>query len=300
MKKFLLLIFLIFISLPFLSAKTNAQPEPECRKIFDSAMSQCTKDYNACSDACSKKTKKPDGTTYFNSGEIYTKCMKASDCSGKSSACSEQALANFRACGKPGEQPKAAEVKKETPKQEENPVVHTITNWVTESDIITDCRTVPVKGCLRFNVPPQIPVEFKTITGKNLEETLNWQPIITKEAEQKAWREFLPIYTPGKENIAVVSGQGEIKPPNSAQFEFITVTNTSAASDMVTVTFFDSTVKSTSDAVQLRYAWSPDSGAVINVPNLSEIKFREPVEVGGFTSRRVELGQGEIEVKIRN
>ncbi|MBI2597028.1 FecR domain-containing protein, partial [Candidatus Daviesbacteria bacterium] len=69
---------------------------------------------------------------------------------------------------------------------------------------------------------------------------------------------------------------------------------------MVTVTFFDSTVKSTSDAVQLRYAWSPDSGAVINVPNWSEIKFREPVEVGGFTSRRVELGQGEIEVKIRN
>ncbi|MBI4028886.1 MAG: S-layer homology domain-containing protein [Candidatus Blackburnbacteria bacterium] len=76
----------------------DAQTDPDCRKIFDSAMSQCTKDYNACSDACSEKTKKPDGTTYFNSGEIYTKCMKASGCHEKSSACGDKALEDYRAC----------------------------------------------------------------------------------------------------------------------------------------------------------------------------------------------------------
>lgn len=122
MRKFLLLIILavsfLFLFLVVFPSPSNAQAESDCRKIFDKEMYQCLKDFNACQDACSEKTKKPDGTLYINSGEIYQECMKASDCHGKSSACNEQALVNFRACGKSGKQTTATEAKKETPVQD--------------------------------------------------------------------------------------------------------------------------------------------------------------------------------------
>src|SRR3990167_10253777 len=116
MKKFtclptgkILPIILLLITVFFLPPKADAQVNVDCRKIFDKESYKCLTDSNACSDACMKETEKPDGRAYFNSGEIYQKCMKASDCEGKSRTCSEQALANFRACGKSGEQPKATE-----------------------------------------------------------------------------------------------------------------------------------------------------------------------------------------------
>lgn len=119
MKKLIRPTLLVFVSLLLLVvflSRSNAQAQSDCRKIFNKESYQCLKDSSACQDACQKETEKPDGTVYFNSGEIYQKCIKASDCSGKSSACSEQALASFRACGESDNQPRAAEVKKETPK----------------------------------------------------------------------------------------------------------------------------------------------------------------------------------------
>ena len=116
MKKFtclptgkILPIILLLITVFFLPPKADAQVNVDCRKIFDKESYKCLTDSNACSDACMKETEKPDGSAYFNSGEIYQKCMKASDCEGKSSACGDKALANFRACNK-GESRKEEEL----------------------------------------------------------------------------------------------------------------------------------------------------------------------------------------------
>lgn len=81
---------------------SKAESGQDCRKIFDKESYKCLTDFNDCSNACLKETEKPDGSSYFNSGEIYKKCMKSSDCEGKNDACDEQALANFRACSKAG------------------------------------------------------------------------------------------------------------------------------------------------------------------------------------------------------
>lgn len=132
MKKFILPIILAISFLFFLPQNLNAQEKQDCRKIFDKESYKCLTDSNACSDACMKETEKPDGSAYFNSGEIYKKCMKANDCEGKSSACNEQALANFRACGKSDNQPKTAETKKETPK-----FIEIINNHPLEMIIVT-------------------------------------------------------------------------------------------------------------------------------------------------------------------
>jgi len=48
------------------------------------------------------------------------------------------------------------------------------------------------------------------------------------------------------------------------------------------------------------HSWYEDSGAVIKSNDWEKIEFREPVEVGGFTSRVVELPEGELEVKVKN
>ena len=85
----------------FLPQKADAQTDDskqDCRKIFNKESYKCLTDSNACSDACMKETEKPDGSAYFNSGEIYQRCMKTSDCSGKSSECNQKSLDNFRTC----------------------------------------------------------------------------------------------------------------------------------------------------------------------------------------------------------
>src|SRR3989344_2853634 len=105
MKKFtclptgkILPIILLLITVFFLPPKADAQVNVDCRKIFNKESYKCLTDSNACSDACMKETEKPDGSAYFNSGEIYQRCMKTSDCSGKSSECNQKSLDNFRTC----------------------------------------------------------------------------------------------------------------------------------------------------------------------------------------------------------
>ena len=131
MKKFIMPAFILSLAVSAvlfsLSSKSYAQTGQDCRKIFDSAMSQCTKDYNACSDACSEKTKKPDGTAYFNSGEIYNKCMKASECHEKSSECNQQSLDNFRTCSSA-----KSEDKKNSPAEKQPGLPVFIGEWLSK------------------------------------------------------------------------------------------------------------------------------------------------------------------------
>jgi len=82
----------------FLSPKVDAQTNPECRKIYDKEDYKCFGVFNECSDSCVKEAEKPDGTLYFNSGELYPKCIKANRCHEKSDECHTQAQENYYAC----------------------------------------------------------------------------------------------------------------------------------------------------------------------------------------------------------
>lgn len=298
-------IILIISFLFFLPQKTYSQVGPECMKIFDKEMKDCTTDFNTCSDVCQEETKKPDGTAYFNSGEIYPKCMKANQCHEKSEACKEQALTNYRACGKSD---KSTEAKQENPKQDGVPVF--IGEWFSRFSQAIDGLTA-LTGAFTDVVYEDkfyLAGDFPKLSEMNLEnfyqgnwypndDTLDRSPDITDKDEQKAW-DFDRLDTPPTEkvNITLLQGEAQIKSPESPQF----IPIDPKGGDTQQVTFLDSTVRSTTNSVQLRHTWSPDSGAVINMSKWSEIKFREPVEVEGVTSHTVELGQGEIEAKVRN
>ncbi len=267
-------------------------------------MKKCTENFNACIYSCGEETKKPDGTVYFNSGEIYSRCTKREQCTEKSSACNAKALEDFWACRKSDKKPK--EAKKEAPNQT-LPIF--IGEWFSRfSEAIDGLISLPgaFEAVLdnKFYIAPDIP----DITELTLEEMFqgHWYPdkdeedsyrppTLTTEEEQRAWS-FLPNYIPGEENVTLIKGQGEIKTPTSSDFIQILP----KGGDTLQATYLDSTMRSTSDMVQLGYTWSADSGSVISAPEWSEIKFRKPVEVEGFTSHTVELGQGEIEVRVRN
>lgn len=121
------------VFLLFLSLASSARAEMDCRKIFDQEMYRCLTGANACRKNCQEQTKKPDGSLYFNSGEIYSQCIKASDCDGKSTACNEQALTNFRACGQPAKEPETAAAAKQ---EEKKSLVKTIDDWIMENDLV--------------------------------------------------------------------------------------------------------------------------------------------------------------------
>ncbi|MBI4035918.1 FecR domain-containing protein [Candidatus Daviesbacteria bacterium] len=298
-------ILILFIASIFLfNSYAHAKTDAECRPVFDQDMKKCTENFNACIYSCGEETKKPDGTVYFNSGEIYSRCTKREQCTEKSSACNAKALEDFWACRKSDKKPK--EAKKEAPNQT-LPIF--IGEWFSRfSEAIDGLISLPgaFEAVLdnKFYIAPDIP----DITELTLEEMFqgHWYPdkdeedsyrppTLTTEEEQRAWS-FLPNYIPGEENVTLIKGQGEIKTPTSSDFIQILP----KGGDTLQATYLDSTMRSTSDMVQLGYTWSADSGSVISAPEWSEIKFRKPVEVEGFTSHTVELGQGEIEVRVRN
>jgi len=131
---------------------------------------------------------------------------------------------------------------------------------------------------------PQFPSELETA--------------ITVKDEEEAWA-FLPNYVfPDKENITVVKGQGQIKPPNSDRSVMVIPSD-----DMPEfIIYVDSIFTgATPDMVTLRYTWGSESGAVINVSPQSEVKFLKPTqdEKTQELKRMVKLNKGEIEVKIK-
>lgn len=297
MKKLILPIILLLTAVLFLAPKADAQTREECDKTRARASYNCLTGWTKCYYPCVDKTK--------DVSACYKTCKQSED------ACNKQVDANHKAClgaipkedakvsseenAQPRQQPPASEAKKETPKQDG------IRAMVGTHEIYDAARGAYINlndfyGTVSGWIVDATTGEKIYKGGGDSENLLKRRPLISKEHEQKSWEEFLPIFTPGKENITAIQGQGEIKTSASPQFILIGP----KSGDTLQVTYLDSTVRSTSDNTQLRYTWSADSGAVINVPKWSEIKFREPVEVEGFTSRTVELGQGEIEVKVRN
>lgn len=244
-------------------------------KIFDKEMKDCTTEYDACSDACMKEGEKPDGTAYFNAGEIYPKCMKASQCHEKSSSCNEQALTNYKACGKPGKQPETTKTSKQGSNWLEFLGINPYQTWLRLKEIaevtqfyasgdfeesleggflnLFGAKSTRQKDEEAVKAKEQA---FESVFGKDWQEQLNQPPKIDSKTEENAWE--IPVSK--EKSVTDVPGATDTK----------------------------------------RYSWDESSGAVVKSNDWEKIKFREPVEVEGFTSHTVELGEGEIEVKVRN
>ena len=303
MKKFILPVLLILTTVLFLSPKAKAQTGADCSyKNYEWESYRCFEVFNSCQKACSDKAK----GSYLDEvspADKYGACMKASDCHGKTKACRDQAWANYQACKNAGKN------EEKTPSEKSSGLPVFIGEWFARfSKAIDGLIVFPevFEAVLdnKFYIAPDIP----DITELTLEEMFqgHWYPdkdeedsyrppTLTTEEEQRAWS-FLPNYIPGEENVTLIKGQSEIKMPTSSDF----IPMPPKGGDTLQVTYLDSTVRSNSDMVQLGYAWSADSGSVMNVPKWSEVKFQEPVEVKGLTSHTVKLEQGEIEVKVKN
>src|SRR3990167_729530 len=274
MKKFILPVLLILTTVLFLSPKAKAQTGADCSyKNYEWESYRCFEVFNSCQKACSDKAK----------GSYLDEVSPAYKYAGKN--------------------------EEKTPSEKSSGLPVFIGEWFARfSKAIDGLIVFPevFEAVLdnKFYIAPDIP----DITELTLEEMFqgHWYPdkdeedsyrppTLTTEEEQRAWS-FLPNYIPGEENVTLIKGQSEIKMPTSSDF----IPITSKGGDTLQVTYLDSTVRSNSDMVQLGYAWSADSGSVMNVPKWSEVKFQEPVEVKGLTSHTVKLEQGEIEVKVKN
>ncbi|MBI2338408.1 FecR domain-containing protein [Candidatus Daviesbacteria bacterium] len=303
MKKLILSIIILLTAVFFLPPKAEAQTSTDCHEVFTKESNSCLKESTKCTNECVDKAEAAMSLT-VDGGKVNLECQR-SVCDPASKTCNDQAMANFRACqdARKAKEKSVPEVEKET----STPVF--IGEWFSRFSKAIDGLIVLPEAFdavldNKFYLAPDIP----DLSELSLEEMFqgHWYPnkdeedsyrpsTLTTEGEQKAW-EFLPDYDPDEENITVIEGQGEIKMPTSSDF----IPITSKGGDTLQVTYLDSAVRSTSDTVQLGYTWSADSGSVMNVPQWSEIKFRKPVEIKGSTSHTVELGQGEIEVKVRN
>lgn len=274
MKKFILPVILAISFLFFFPQNINAQAEPDCRKIFDKESYQCLKDSSACQDACLKETKKPDGTEYFNSGEIYPKCIKESQCHEKSSACDERALTNLRACGKSDNQPKATEVKKDELSLLKFFGINPYQTWLRLQELV-EVAEFYASGDLEESLEGGFLNLFggKSIRQKD-EEAVKAKEQAFEAAFGKDWREQL-----NQPKLDVKTEEEAWESPVSKEESVIDVSGTSDTK---------------------RYSWDENSGVVVKSNDWEKIKFREPVAVEGFTSHTVELGEGEMEVKVRN
>ncbi|MBI2074616.1 MAG: hypothetical protein HYT83_02125 [Candidatus Levybacteria bacterium] len=165
MKKFILPIILVVFIFLLSPHVTYAGTDAECRPIFDQDMKKCTENFNACIHLCGEETKKPDGDTYFNSGEVYSRCTKREQCSEKSSDCSAKALEDFWACRKSDKKPDIARLKKE-------PEVSSNESWLTNAQQVNDWI---ISNGLDLNIE-------KIETGAQLERT----PNITQEDKEAA------------------------------------------------------------------------------------------------------------------
>lgn len=143
MKKIIL--SLAIVSLFVLPQSLSAQDSADCRKKFDLDMRNCTIDFNKCQASCTEKTKKPDGTAYINSGEIFSTCIKKSDCHGKNSACGNLALETYRTCVRSGKQPEGSDAKKTIPQQESNRAAQSINDWIEENQLEYNPDSMPLK-----------------------------------------------------------------------------------------------------------------------------------------------------------
>lgn len=80
-----------------------------------------------------------------------------------------------------------------------------------------------------------------------------------------------------------------------------------AKQEFVFVTFLDRPITSGGEVIDVPgkddlkiYPWGDGSGAAVSSSDWEKTEFKKPIEVEGFTTRAVELGEGQLEVKVIN
>lgn len=319
----LLLVFILFSGF-LLASNTLAQSSADCLKQYHNSQAKCSDAARACIDGCPGA----QGVDLGPLGECIRACFKQEE------SCNAVAEAAYKICieavGQGQQTPAptpAPQTPEETPEEEETEQfgllnifgVNPYQAWLnmkawaetlaffksgeavrfTESTILHAFGTEPTWEREEREIKAQEAL-YEQWWGKDWRKIVYPEPVLTTRDEQDAWG-FLPPYIPGQENIAVVKGQAELETPDSKQF--VTVTNTSAANTTVQYTFYNYDLKnSAKDSAQVRYSWDFDSGAVINLPQGTEIKFLEPVQDKQTQElkRMVKLNKGELEIKVKN
>ncbi|MDP3973753.1 MAG: FecR family protein [Candidatus Daviesbacteria bacterium] len=120
-------------------------------------------------------------------------------------------------------------------------------------------------------------------------ELLARLPYITQADEQKVWDSLANFTSSAQNETIVVKGKIKVKSPSLD--DFIQV---APERKPISVTYLDAVITGADpEPTQLGYPWGPDAGAVISLPQGTEVEL-------GTNARSVKLNQGEIEVKIQN
>ena len=331
-----LLTFFLVATGYFFVTEIHAQTSVDCRKAYDMEDYKCFDVFNDCQSICSKETKKPDGTTYFNSGEIYPKCIKENQCHEKSDACHEQALVNYRSCldalpddeedqtedlsGKVipgydhygGGQKISCEELKEfnsgSSKQCSYLLVQEI-GYVGSKSYNVWCQKSAgehqsaidegISYGLRHRPRYYFMFDFEDCLAGGIKEDEPTDIEMDKETRRvaEAIGKFADVVW---KMFGEINRSPEVKQPGYYLEPKITEEVEEEAWKMpVTAGERVTDVPGTTDTK--RYSWDSDSGAVIRSTNWEQTEVKPPViNNGDFFIRDVKFKQGEVEVKLRN
>lgn len=269
MKKLILTIILIITVALFLPSKADAQTGSDCHGVFTKESNACLKESTKCIDSCVDKGYAAMSLT-VDGGKVMKECTR-SVCDPASKACDDKAMANFRACQDVKNSPKNSAKAEKSPLEKLLDMPVFIGDWLERIsvgsaglaflDLSNDLGSVLLED-------PEIAI---------------WE----EEQRQKYNKDFEAAF--GKEwQYQMQFSQPKIEAKTEEEAWKIPVSKEQSVID----------VPGTSDTK--RYSWDENSGVVVKSNDWEKIKFSEPVEVEGFTKHTLELGEGAVEVKVRN
>ncbi len=292
MKKIILPVILLLTTVFFLSPKVDAQTETDCHEAFTKESNACLKENTKCNVECADKARdvmslKVDG------GKVMIECLR-SVCDSADKACDDKAMANFRACQD------AKEAKAETQTGATKSEAWASIKFREITDGMKQ-KAGDINNWIEANLGPfeQTVAEIKT----------EREPVITRDNYNRMMEDAI-LRAGLHGGSAEFTKQGLLYVEQTdgtwILFSMDEVTVLDNRTGIKTYKIIDEGVGETeSKNNNLEgeigvHLWNEDSGAVIYSPDLGKIKFKEPIEVDGVTSRVAELTEGEVEVKIIN
>lgn len=269
MRKLILPIILILSVALFLPPKADAQTNTNCHRVFDKEYYSCQTENTKCLNSCVDKGRAAMSLT-VDGGKINLEC-RGSVCDPAMEACKNEVKVNFDSCID------AAKSKKDPSKKTESgsePAlleffgVNPYQTWLTVRSFFEATEVLKSGGLGELILHS---VGKRSQAEKEAQSPPWWAEEAKKMSLEKP--KFFPVA--GKEEFSLVSfldkPAATNQPIDVPEREDIKV-----------------------------YPWNGDSGAAIQSNDWEKIRFKEPVEAGGVTSRIVELEQGQLEVKVKN
>lgn len=208
---------------------------------------------------------------------------------------------------KKDQSPKSDDQQKTEQYSDKNEFVEFINNIPFISvPILESFKSTPqFAGLIGFDMVTD-PNKITKTTGIDFQELLDRKPAITPKDEEEAWVVPIKFVEPKTKDekqgqVTTIKGQAQVKYITTDGF--IEIINMGESDVPIFVTYMDSIFSgATSEIAQFRYTWGDGSGAMINVPQLTEIKFLEPLKdkTTQAVNRALRLNKGEMEIKVRN